>query len=83
MMRQSEPADWQSCGKAVQAGSAPRHSHFEYPPDGAFVPPPANSPHAKEGKSAAIDMVRQMGFVAKSYPGDATLVLVGKQLRSA
>lgn len=30
---------------------------------------------------AAIDMERQMGFVAKSYPGDAALVLVEKQLR--
>ena len=29
---------------------------------------------------AAIDMERQMGFVAKSYPGDATLVLVQRHL---
>jgi N-acetylglutamate synthase-like GNAT family acetyltransferase len=29
---------------------------------------------------AAIDMERQMGFIAGSYPGDATLVLVKKHL---
>lgn len=29
---------------------------------------------------AAIDMEREMGFVASSYPGDATLVLVQKNL---
>ncbi len=28
----------------------------------------------------AIDMERQMGFVATPYPGDATLVLVKRQL---
>ena len=30
---------------------------------------------------AAIDMERQMGFVGKSYPGDATLVLVQRHLK--
>lgn len=30
---------------------------------------------------AAIDMERQMGFVALPYPGDSTLVLVEKKLR--
>lgn len=29
---------------------------------------------------SAIDMEREMGFVAKAYPGDPTLVLVQKQL---
>ena len=30
---------------------------------------------------AAIDMERQMGFVAKPYPGDSTLVLVQRRLK--
>ena len=30
---------------------------------------------------AAIDMERQMGFVAEPYPGDATLVLVKRQVQ--
>jgi N-acetylglutamate synthase-like GNAT family acetyltransferase len=32
---------------------------------------------------AAIEMERQMGFVAAPYPGDATLVLVQRQLKPA
>lgn len=32
---------------------------------------------------AAIDMERQMGFVAAPYPGDSTLVLVQRQLKPA